>query len=200
MYITAIVLSTSEISRDKMDTETAILDAAEELLEAHGPAGLTTRAVCEAARVKAPTLYHHFTDKDGLELALVRRGMAEFMRRKRAPDITADLLEQLRFGWDVAVDFALKRPALYALFAQHVRSHPELASEGYALMHAKVQRLVDTGRFRLPVDTAARAVWAASQGALSLIRNDVSRKDVEATSDLLFESVVRELSRPRQTT
>lgn len=179
-----------------MDTETAILNAAVELLEAEGPAGLTTRAVCEAAGVKAPTLYHHFGDKDGLELALVRRAMAEFMQRKRAPAATADLLEQLRFGWDVAVEFALKRPALYALFAQHVRSHPDLAAEGYALMSARVQRLVDAGRFRWPIDAAARAVWAACQGALSLVGQKVARKDVEATSRLLFDAVVNELSRP----
>ena len=179
-----------------MDTETLILDAAAELLETQGPAGLTTRSVCEAAGVKAPTLYHYFGDKDGLEQALVKRAMAEFMQRKRAPMATADLLEQLRFGWDVAVEFALKRPALYALFAQQVRSHPDLAAEGYALMYARVQRLVDTGRFRLPVDAAARAVWAASQGVLSMVRQNAARKDVEATSRLLFDAVVNELSRP----
>lgn len=179
-----------------MNTETLILDAAAELLEAHGPSGLTTRSVCEAAGVKAPTLYHYFGDKDGLERALVRRAMAEFMQRKRAPAATADLLEQLRFGWDVAVEFALKRPALYALFSQHVRSHPDLAAEGHALMQARVQRLVDTGRFRGPVDAAARAVWAASQGALSLVGQSVTRRNVEATSRLLFDAVVNELSRP----
>lgn len=50
-----------------------------------GQDGLTTRAVCEAAGVRAPTLYHHFGDKGGLERALIQRGMAEFMERKRAP-------------------------------------------------------------------------------------------------------------------
>lgn len=34
----------------------------------------TTRAVCKAAGVTSPTLYHHFGDKDGLALALVRQG------------------------------------------------------------------------------------------------------------------------------
>lgn len=178
-----------------MDTETVILDAAAGLLELHGPAGLTTRAVCEAAGVKAPTLYHHFGDKVGLELALVRRAMADFMKRKRAPGDTADLVEQLRFGWDMAVEFALKQPSLYALFAQHVRANPDLGAEGYALMKARVQRLVDTGRFNQPVDVAARAVWAASQGALSLAAQQVARKDVEMTSRLLFYAVVNELSR-----
>lgn len=173
-----------------IDTETTILDAAAAVLEAHGQAGLTTRAVCERAGVKAPTLYHHFGDKDGLERALIRRGMVEFMRRKRAPRDTDDPLKLLRFGWDVAVHFALEQPALAGLFARHLLAQPELAAEPYALMRSHVQRLVDTGRLRGPVDAAARAVWAASQGVLSLARPGVSRRDVEATSDLLFDAVV----------
>lgn len=179
-----------------METGTAILDAAAALLEAQGPAGLTTRAVCEAAGVKAPTLYHHFGDKDGLERALIQRGLAEFMQRKRTPPGSADPLEQLRFGWDVALEFALKRPALHALFAQHARNEPALLADAYSLMHARVQRLVDMGRFRGPVDPAARAVFAASQGALSLVHLGVARKDVEAASELIFNAVVNELSRP----
>ena len=77
-----------------MDTETGILDAAEALLEAQGPAGLTTRAVCEAVGIKSPTLYHYFGDKSGLERALIRRGLDQFMQRKRAPQASADPLEQ----------------------------------------------------------------------------------------------------------
>lgn len=180
----------------KMDTETEILDAAEALLEAQGTVGLTTRAVCEAAGVKSPTLYHHFGDKSGLERALIQRGLAEFMQRKRSPPASADPLEQLRFGWDVALEFALKRPALYGLIAQHAYIQPALVTDAYALMLARVQRLVDMGRFRGPVDTAARAVWAASQGALSLARQGTTRKDAEAVSELLFNAVVNELSRP----
>jgi AcrR family transcriptional regulator len=179
-----------------MDTETAILNAAATLLEAQGPAGLTTRAVCEATGVKAPTLYHHFGDKEGLQLALIRRGVAEFMRRKRAPQESADPLRQLRFGWDVAVDFALEHPALYELFVQHARARPELTSDAYALMRGNVQRLVDAGRFRGPVDAAARAVWAASQGALWWVKPGVTRKDIDTTSDLLFTAVVNALSIP----
>jgi AcrR family transcriptional regulator len=178
-----------------MDTGTQILDAATALLEAHGPAGLTTRAVCEAAGIKAPTLYHHFGDKSGLERALIQRGMADFMQRKREPAASAEPLEQLRFGWDVALDFALKNPALYSLIAQHAGSQPHLLAESYAVLQGRVQRLVDTGRFRGPVDAATQALWAASQGALSLVLQGVPRKEVKATSDVLFNAVVGELSR-----
>ena len=179
-----------------MDTEAGILKAAATLLEAEGPGGLTTRAVCQAAGVKAPTLYHHFGDKGGLERALIQRGLAEFMQRKRTPPSSADPMEQLRFGWDVALEFALKRPALHALIMQHARAQPALLADSYALMQSRVQRLVDMGRFRSPVDTAARAVWAASQGTQSLVQQGASRKEIEAVSDLLFEAVVGRLSRP----
>jgi len=177
-----------------MDTATAILDAALAILEAQGPEGLTTRAVCEAAGVKAPTLYHHFGDKNGLAQALIQRGLADFMRRKQQPPISSDLLDQLRSGWDVALDFALKRPALFALLWQHARAHPELVADAHALMRARVQRLVDTGRFLVPVDTATLAVWAASQGLLAMVHQGPSRKEIEALSDLLFHAVVDKLS------
>ncbi|PQA78666.1 TetR/AcrR family transcriptional regulator [Rhodoferax sp. TS-BS-61-7] len=177
-----------------MDTENGILDAAEALLETHGPAGLTTRAVCEAAGIKAPTLYHYFGDKSGLERALIQRGLDEFMQRKRAPHASADPLEQLRFGWDIALEFALKRPTLYALIAQHALTQPTLIADAHALMQARVQRLVDLGRFQGPTEDAARAVWAASQGVLSLVLQGTQRKLIEATSDLLFKAVTSALS------
>lgn len=178
-----------------MNTETKILDAAAALLEAQGPDGVTTRAVCEAAGVRAPTLYHHFGDKGGLERALIQRGMTKFMERKRTPPPSADPLVQLRFGWDIALEFALKHPALYALIAEHARAQPALIADAYALMHSRVQRLVDMERFCGPVDAAARAIWAASQGAQSLVLQGASRKDIEAVSDLLFEAIVGKLSR-----
>ena len=150
--------------------------------------------MCDAAGIKSPTLYHHFGDKDGLERALIRRGLSDFMRRKQQPPANADPLDQLRAGWDVAIEFALKRPALYALLADHARAEPALLADAYALMLSRVQRLVDMGRLRGPVDAAARAVWAASQGALSLVHRGVARKDIEATSDLLFQAVIDRLA------
>ena len=177
-----------------MDTGTAILDAASALLEAQGPGGLTTRAICDAAGIKSPTLYHHFGDKDGLERALVQRGLSDFMRRKQQAPASADPLDQLRAGWDIALEFAIKRPALYSLLAHHARLEPALVEDAYAVMQARVQRLVDMGRLRGPVDATARTIWAASQGALSLVHRRLPRKEIEATSNVLFDAVIRELA------
>jgi AcrR family transcriptional regulator len=176
-----------------MDTLTAILDAAAALLEDQGPDALTTRAVCEAAGVKAPTLYHYFGGKGGLEQAVLERGMAEFMRRKRVPPESADALEQLWSGWNISVEFALSRPALWRLYSQRAITHPEVCTEGYALMQARVQRLVDMGRFRGPVDVASTAVWAACQGVLALVLQGRSAREVKAMSELMFRAITAQL-------
>ena len=49
---------------EKLKTEEALLRVAESLLEQGGPDAVTTRAVCDAANVGAPTLYHHYGDKN----------------------------------------------------------------------------------------------------------------------------------------
>ena len=177
-------------------TEEDILQAAAEVLERGGPEALTTRAVCDAAGVKSPTLYHHFGDKNGLAAALVRRGLSEFMARKRAAPDTDDPMQQLRAGWDLSVDFALKRPALHALYMEQLRTQPELANEAYALTRARVQRLVDRGVFKAGLEEATRAVWAGCNGVLALAGAGLARRDVEATSRVLFEAVVARLGMP----
>jgi AcrR family transcriptional regulator len=180
------------------DTETAIFQAAADLLEAHGPAGLTTRAICAAVGIKAPTLYHHFGGMDSLALALVRQGRAEFKSRRRAPKASDDLMKQLRAHWDDAVDFTFKRPHLYALLVEKAQNHPELLDETFADMRALVQRLVDSGRFRVSLDDAARAILAAFNGVLSLRQwGTTSAREVAATSDLVFTALITELSRKR---
>lgn len=178
------------------DTETAIFQAAAALLDAHGPVGLTTRAVCAAAGITAPTLYHHFGGKDSLAMALVRHGRAEFMSRRRAPKASDDLMKQLRTHWDDAVDFTFKRPHLYALLYEQAQRHPELLVETFADMKALVQRLVDTGHFKASVEDAARAILAAFNGVLSLRQwSTTTPREVAATSDLIFNALMTELAR-----
>ena len=53
-----------------MTVRTRILETAAGLLAQSADADVSTRAVCDAAGVTAPTLYHHFGDKDGLLAAV----------------------------------------------------------------------------------------------------------------------------------
>lgn len=180
------------------DTETAILQAAAALLEEHGPAGLTTRAICAAVGITAPTLYHHFGGMDALAMALITQGRADFMSRRRASKASDDLMKVLRTHWDDAVDFTVKRPHLYALLVQQAQQHPELLVETFAEMRALVQRLVDTGRFLVPLEESARALSAAFNGVLSLRQwGAATASEVRVTSDLIFTALITELSKKR---
>src|SRR6266487_3400488 len=64
-----------------MTVRTRILEAAAGLLAESTDA--STRAVCDAAGVTAPTLYHYFGDKEGLLTAVVDFGWAAFLQTKR---------------------------------------------------------------------------------------------------------------------
>jgi AcrR family transcriptional regulator len=178
-----------------MTTEERILAAAGELLESGGPHVLTSRAVCAAAGITAPTLYHHFGDMTGLVNALVTKGIADFMAGKRAARQSADPAEGLRRGWDAWIDFALRRPALFRLMVDRAARDPELGSEAHTIMRDNLQRLGERGALTVSVDAAARAIQAASNGVLSLLAQGATPAEVRDTGTLLFESVLNRLSR-----
>lgn len=179
-----------------MKTEETILVAAAELLERVGTEGLTTRAVCTAANITAPTLYHHFGDKDGLLNALVSRGISDFMKGKRLNRDTDDPLADLKRGWDRWIEFALKRPILFRLMLDRANREPELAREAYLIMRSKLERMHAKGMLApgIELDAAARAVQAASNGVLSLLAQGATKKDIEATGLLLFAAVMMRLT------
>jgi AcrR family transcriptional regulator len=85
-----------------MTVRTRILEAAADLLAQSADADASTRAVCDAAGVTAPTLYHHFGDKEGLLTAMVDFGWAQFLEAKRevAVVVHEQVADDIRGGWD----------------------------------------------------------------------------------------------------
>ncbi|MBB2206576.1 TetR/AcrR family transcriptional regulator [Gluconacetobacter takamatsuzukensis] len=180
-----------------MKTEDQILTAAAGLLEEGGVAALTTRAVCQVAGVTAPTLYHHFGDKEGLLRAVLAQGVAAFMAQKRANRQTADALADLKRGWDGWIAFALERPNLFRLMIESTRSDPGTSQEAFVLMRATVERLGHDGRLTTDVDTAALAVWAAANGVLTLFMQGTPVADIRSANVVLFDALMAGLVRPK---
>ena len=176
----------------KSSTEETILKAAADILERVGPEGLTTRAVCAAAKVTAPTLYHHFGDKAGLLNALLSRGIEDFMSRKRLNLTSDDPLADLRRGWDGWIEFAVARPKLFGLMAEQSTKQPELAQEAQSNMRREVSRLHAQKRLKrgLDADAAVLAIQAAANGVIALMRGGASTQQIKSTSSLLFEAVL----------
>jgi AcrR family transcriptional regulator len=150
-------------------TRERILQAAARLLAESGGAPVSTRAVCAAAGVGAPTLYHHFGDKDGLLDAVVTYGFERYLAQKRARPATGDPVEDLRRGWDAHVEFGLAHPAFYTLMYGAGR-RVGASEEAYRLLLGMTEEVARAGRLRVPVTAAANMVHAASMGVtLSLV-------------------------------
>src|SRR3984957_18839659 len=76
------------------EARTAILDAAEKLLVAIGPAGIRLQEVAADVGVSHPTVLHHFGSREGLIDAVVARALASLhaglLEAVQAPPTGAD--------------------------------------------------------------------------------------------------------------
>jgi AcrR family transcriptional regulator len=154
-----------------MTVRTRILEAAAGLLaESADP---STRAVCDAAGVTAPTLYHHFGDKEGLLTAVVDFGWAAFLQTKRtaAAAVHEHIADDIRAGWDNHLQFARDNPNFYKLmWLPGIAAHSAALREAYQMLYERLTLGAARGQLRMSAQTAARTVMAATTGAaLSLI-------------------------------
>ncbi|GAA4074457.1 TetR/AcrR family transcriptional regulator [Actinomadura miaoliensis] len=156
------------------DTRERILHAAAALLAESGSEPVSTRAICQAAGVGAPTLYHHFGDKRGLLEAVAAHGFETYVAEKRAMLIPADPLKRLRDGWDLHVEFGLKNPALYVvMYGSAPSGHRSAAArESERLLLEIVTGIARAGRLTVPPEVAARMVHAAGVGVVLTLIND----------------------------
>lgn len=145
-----------------------IVEAAAELLAHEGRAAVTTRAVAAAAGVQAPAIYRLFGDKDGLLDAVVEHGYATFLAAKQAVARPQDPVEDLRAGWDLAVEFGLANPELYALMYGEPRRGTNSAAfqAGMEILLGRIHRLATGGRLRVDEDLAASLIHATARGAV----------------------------------
>jgi AcrR family transcriptional regulator len=153
-----------------MSTRDTLIDAALEVLEQHGSAQFSTRAVCAAAHVTAPTLYHHFGNADGLLSAAVQEAFRQFLvDKKRVTDVT-DPEAALGQGWDDYVRFAAERPLVYAAMIARLFQGVEIpaARESLALMAEQISAVEKAGRLRLPAEQATQLAWASVNAAALL--------------------------------
>jgi AcrR family transcriptional regulator len=156
-----------------MTVRTRILETAAGLLAQSADADVSTRAVCDAAGVTAPTLYHHFGDKDGLLAAVVDFGWAAFLATKLAvADIVHDhVADDIRAGWDNHIEFARENPSFYKLmWSPAVAASSSAVREAYQMLYDRLELGAGRGQLRMSAETASRIVLSATTGAaLSLI-------------------------------
>lgn len=145
-----------------------VVEAAADLLAREGRDAVTTRAVASAAGVQPPVIYRHFGDKDGLLEAVAEHGYATFLAAKHLDADPRDPVEDLRAGWDLAVEFGLANPALYALMYGEPRRGTTSAAfaAGMQILTGRIRRLAAGGWLRVEEKLAAALIHATARGAV----------------------------------
>ncbi|GAA0557952.1 TetR/AcrR family transcriptional regulator [Actinomadura livida] len=188
-----------------LDTRDRILRTAARLLAEADGEPVSTRAVCTAAGVGAPTLYHHFGDKRGLFDAVAAYGFETYLASKRAQRSTGDPVDDLRRGWDLHVEYGRTNPAFYTLMYGTPRT-PPIAAEAHRILLGLVGAAARAGRLRVPAGTAARMIHAAGVGVtLALIADEAGEPGKEADgaadnelSERTREAVLAAVTVPRE--
>ena len=186
-------------SPSRHDTRSKIVEAASQLLHDHGPTGVTTRGVANAAGVQAPTIYRLFGDKDGLLEAVAEHVMDTYVATKAISDEVehasdGDPVDALRVSWRTQIDFALANPHVFALFLDPGRDlrSPALR-KGTSILEARVHRVALTGRLRTSEERAVDLIRAAGSGAVrAILATPPGQRDASLADDL-FDAIVRHI-------
>jgi AcrR family transcriptional regulator len=164
-------------SEQRAQVRRAILDATEALLLAEGEERFSIRRLVERCGYTAPTIYHHFGDKDGLIDALLDERFERLAQRLKRVRRDGDPVLWLRELGLAFVRFGLRNPTHHRLlFAPRAQQHapPRSALE--------VQEMLEQAWTELWLEGRLRAGDAAAAG--------------QALFCLLFGLVDRRLARP----
>lgn len=162
----------------------------------------STREVLTAAKVTAPTLYHHFGNKQGLIDAVAQHGFRQYMPDAAASD---DPVAAIRAGWRQHVEFGLEHPRFYARLYGNIEPGTPCAVTSPALdmLLRILEPAAVAGRLLTTPRQAASQILAANVGAtLSLIGQPEDARDLDLSASLreavlgsVFEDVA-ETKRP----
>jgi AcrR family transcriptional regulator len=156
--------------------ESALLEAAADILETEGPDALSVRRIAAAAGVAPMGVYNHFDSKSGIVDALFIQGFERLAAAINAAADTSDPYEALRESGRSYRSLALAHPMVYQLmFLRTVPGYEptdhalEVAGAAFNSLVASVQRAMAAGVIADgPPDVTARLIWASIHGWVSL--------------------------------
>jgi AcrR family transcriptional regulator len=170
--------------------------AATQLLDEAAGGPVSTRQITERAGVGAPTLYHHFGNKQALLDAVVSHGFKEFLRKRRGKAGRGDALDDIRAGWDNHVAFGLEFPSAYAHIYGQVKPGIRcgVAEDVREHLLEALQPAAKQGRLRVSAAEAATRILAACSGVtLTLIQQPPGERDL-GLSERMREGVLASIA------
>jgi AcrR family transcriptional regulator len=159
------------------DTETAILEAARDLLAEGGPDALSMRAVAARVGVSATAIYNYFENKQALVKRVIALGFERFdgYLQEAVVDRPKGSREQLRSLGEAYIRFAVEnREYFRVLFAMHA-DLPQQIEElpeggGYSLFRQAVADAMEAGTIRqADPDLVVLYLWTHVHGLVTLL-------------------------------
>jgi AcrR family transcriptional regulator len=185
--------------RQRDDTRRAILQATDTLLLEEGVERFSMRRLCDRCGYSAPTIYHHFGDKNGLLDELVDERFRRLLRSLRGSPPEQNPLLTLRAMAESFVQFGLDHPAHFHLVTSRKRNGTEPLPALEEVRELFVEILTRLGeRGLLNADSpseAGQSLWAMLHGLVSLQiyrpEIDWSETLVQTSLDALLGGLVR---------
>ena len=187
-------------------TKARIVEAAADLMRAHGVASTSVDAVLAASKASKSQLYHYFADKDDLVLAVIQRQTECVLAAQESMLRGLTSLAGLRRWRDAVVELSRESQcaggcplgSLVSELAESPKPRAQLAEsfarwEAYLIAGFKAMR--DRSGSKSSVDLAdlATAVLAALQGGLLLAQTARSTRPLELALDMAIDQVASRL-------
>jgi AcrR family transcriptional regulator len=173
---TSASVSIKERPNRSGETETAILEAARDLLAEGGVDALSMRMVADRVGLSATAIYHHFAGKQDLVKRVVETGYQRFEEygcevMKSYPRGSLELLIALGEGY---VRFAFENQAYFRVLFNIQRDPRDVeelpAGGGYHVLRQCVLEAMENGAIRqADPDLVAHYLWTNVHGLVTLI-------------------------------
>ncbi len=155
-----------------IDSRAAILAATEALLLEAGYEGFSIRKLVQRCGFTAPTIYHHFRDKQGLLDELLEARVESLVEEIRSVPLTEDPAENIRRLFRAFANFGIRNPTHYALINSSRSEQTDAipaAQEAQAILLAPLETLEREGRLCSgDLEETRQVVWAFLHGIISL--------------------------------
>jgi AcrR family transcriptional regulator len=186
-------------SHTPQQLRTLVLDAAQEIIEAHGLAGLSAREIARRIGYSPGTIYNLFANLDDVVLEVEARVLDALERRlgeaQQASDSASDGDRLIRIG-RAYLAFAQERPRLWNLLFEHhipAGAEPPWYRQKLEGLSAQIEHALapwfapgsEPERQR-----AARALWAGVHGITSLSTADKLSVVTRETAGRLVDDLV----------
>ncbi len=180
----------------------ALIQAAQDLIGAKGPAGFTIAEAARLAGVSPAAPYRHFRDAESLLAEVATRGFDTFRDRLAAAlkaSAPADPARAAEAVGRAYLTFAREEPAFYAaMFEARIAREPfpDLQAAGdraFGVLRLLAERLAAATpiQSRPPALMIALHLWSMAHGIASLFgRADPSRRPLPMSTEDLLEAAV----------